>query len=289
MENILIPTDFSACAVRALDYAVYLASLTKAKISVHHSLSSQNSYGNEEFALYSELLLEKDADVRKKIDQYIGTHQKRTYADTTLPIEWTTNIGYSALIDDIKRSVEQDKVSIIVMGTNGANGLREVFIGSVTAEVAEKVNIPILAVPETAEFGKGIKRIVYATDFHRYDPKVIATLKRWAAAMNAKIDCLHVSMDIDRYMDDLKKTHELEAHVSKQTSSESEQVISFHLVQADNLKEGIEKHHKKQPADLLVMLNYHRSIVERLLHRSNSKQMVYHTKIPLLILKAKRA
>ncbi|TAF34957.1 MAG: universal stress protein [Cytophagales bacterium] len=279
MENILIPTDFSGCAINALDYAVYLASLTKAKIYVHHSISSQKSYGNEEFALYSELLLEKDADVRKKVETFIEPHQNALYVGSQEPVQWQSAIGYSSLVEDIKKTVEQELISLIVMGTNGADGLKEVFIGSATADVAERMNCPLLAIPESAKFN-GLKKIVYATDFHRYDPKVLQTLKRWALVLDANINCLHVSTDVDRYMDDLKKMHELE-----QIAGSS---IKFHIVQAESLKDGIEKYNRKNPSDLLVMLNYHRSIVERLLHRSNSKKMVYSTKIPLLILKAKR-
>jgi nucleotide-binding universal stress UspA family protein len=62
----------------------------------------------------------------------------------------------------------------------------------------------------------------------------------------------------------------------------------FHLVTGTDVRHGIESYLKKQPADLLVMVTHEHSFMERLFGKSHTTAMVYHTHVPLLVLKDKK-
>ncbi|HBY66519.1 MAG TPA: universal stress protein, partial [Flavobacteriaceae bacterium] len=54
----------------------------------------------------------------------------------------------------IKQAVSLYKIDLIIMGTNGATGAKEVLFGSNTLNVIRNVDCPVLAIPENFSFEK---------------------------------------------------------------------------------------------------------------------------------------
>ncbi|CAN5532599.1 hypothetical protein BH23BAC1_BH23BAC1_33470 [soil metagenome] len=72
------------------------------------------------------------------------------------------------LDENIKALSEELDIDLVVMGTTGATGLKEVFLGSNTSHAIENLDCPVLAIPEHTKFSP-INKIFYATDFQSED------------------------------------------------------------------------------------------------------------------------
>lgn len=77
------------------------------------------------------------------------------------------------------------------MGTTDASGLKEVMIGSFTAEIMTKLSCPILATPKNYQF-KLLEKITYAIDFDSEDILAIKYIAQLNTSFNGQIHILHV-------------------------------------------------------------------------------------------------
>ncbi len=185
MKRILVPTDFSSQAENALKVAVEIATKHNSEIYLLHSLDMpsqirgvQNNASMPE-SLYFIKLAEKSFEALLKKD-YLG------------PIEIHEAIGHDQIYSDINRTVEEKDIDLIVMGSHGANGFKELFIGSNTEKVVRTANIPVLVIKnEHTDFN--IKDFVFATDFGEESRWSFTQAQKFAKAMDAKMHLLYVN------------------------------------------------------------------------------------------------
>ena len=119
MKKILVPTDFSACAANAMDFAIQTARIIPAEITLLHSFDLPGT-------MYTDYL-----GVNKEFRQIQWNEDEKRLADMKESIgkmhdiEVDTRLITAPLkiaIDDISKSEEYD---LIIMGTLGASGLKE--------------------------------------------------------------------------------------------------------------------------------------------------------------------
>jgi len=94
-------------------------------------------------------------------------------------------------VDFILETIDKKKPDLVVMGTTGASGLKEMIIGSNTSTIVEKAKCPVIAVPEKKIFS-AIKSITYATNYNLTDIYALEKLVEIAKLFHAKITLLHV-------------------------------------------------------------------------------------------------
>jgi nucleotide-binding universal stress UspA family protein len=88
----------------------------------------------------------------------------------------------------------------------------------------------------------------------------------------------------------VKKNEEEEKSLDSSGEKQLESLFSavphqFHIVNDAHVKHGIESYLQDHPTDLLVMVTHERNFWERMFGKSHTKEMVYKTHIPLLVLK----
>lgn len=142
MKKILVPTDFSLCAAKALDYAVELAKKDQSEIILFHScdlLSSDCSY-------HAPFLKEYHHSRRREYYQKLYAIKDR--------IENTTPVAIDVLLydsdditDNILAAAEDTAADLIVMGTHGDTGNRAKAYGSNAASIINQSEIPVVTVP----------------------------------------------------------------------------------------------------------------------------------------------
>ncbi|MCU0405251.1 MAG: universal stress protein, partial [Chitinophagaceae bacterium] len=144
----LIPIDFSETSKNALLYAGEIAKRASGKLLILNVLQNGN---NKEQVSNS---LEETA---KELKQTLDTD-----------IDFTCLVGEHDLVNAIMSNHDTSGIDLIVMGTNGATGLKKIFIGSNTVKVIGKIKIPVMVIPGTARYedyvNTGKNRIVLATD-----------------------------------------------------------------------------------------------------------------------------
>jgi nucleotide-binding universal stress UspA family protein len=140
-----------------------------------------------------------------------------------------------------------------------------------------RIKIPVLIIPEECKY-RAIKKITYASDYTENDFPDIARLFYLAEQYKAELTVLHVKSEIDNF---LKKSSNFFTRNRKDISFKNWK--SKRITDPD-IMTGINQYVSKNKTDLLILAKHNRSFFEKIFHRSLSKRMAFHTKIPLLIL-----
>lgn len=272
MKTILVPTDFSEVAKNALDYAIEIAKIAKAKIILFHAYQVP-VIPSEIPVIIPADEMEKDAiESLKKIEKSI--HLKHGNK-----IETEIKAKYGFPIDEINLFAKKNNVDLIVMGMEGSDFLTEKLIGNITTALIKKAKYPVLAVDKQVKF-KSIKKIALACDYAETNDKSILTpLKEFAHVFKSHIYILNIAQELETVTTinkavEGKKLNHLLASIDH----------SFHYAMNEDVIEGINNFVDKMKIDMVVMIPRMHTAIHNLFHEANTKKMAFHTKVPLLAL-----
>ena len=157
MQKILVPTDFSDNATKATDYAVALAEKTNAEIILLNVTTLLNSTFSSRRALIKEYNNTRVAGIRDQLKEL-----QQSIAANSDKVKLTIKLYEGDVQDSILQCAKDENVDLIIMGTQGASGLKKIFIGSITAGIIGNTTVPVLAIPKKAEWKK-LENILFAS------------------------------------------------------------------------------------------------------------------------------
>lgn len=277
MENIktiLVPTDFSVPADYAVYYAWNLAKLFNASIILYHSFipfetgfyppkQSQKENRLTEVSLLRRLAWIKDVLSKKNKEVLISIHVDRGPESIRI-IEFCEN----------------NNIDLVVMGTKGASGIKEVLMGSFTADVMVEAPCPVLAIPVKSKF-KIPQIITYASGYREQDIQPISYLLQLNNYFGAKINILHV--DDGEQESPLEAEKALVRYKSKIEKNVKDSSLSFHHIKGKDISGAILDFTLNSKTDMLVLSPVKREgMLNRLFHKSLTKKVAYHIHLPLL-------
>lgn len=272
MKTILVPTDFSDDSLGAVNFASELSKISGSKIILFHAYHTPLVTSEAPLQLPTLEQLEHTVKAElAKMENRIRSHYGSGFA-----VECISSVGFAS--DEVKRYCSENKVDLIVMGKRGAGVLEEKLIGSVTTSVMSEVKTPVLAVDCQLKF-RPFSNIVFATDYKKSDKSTYHLLKEIAGLFKSHIYVLNVVKesdhlpDVEEAMDGLKLENSLEGTDH-----------SFHVIENDSVLAGINKFSEKHEADLIVMISRKHSFLHRMFAEPHTKQMAFHTPLPLLAL-----
>ena len=283
MKTILVPTDYSDNARHALRFALYLNENTPFHIVLLHlgeilvpTSTPQHLY-KEMYEKHVETMLNELKNESNKVLQNMELPNSGKH------IEHILKDG-GDLVDAVLETVNEKQVDLILMGTCGASGLKKFFLGSNTAHIIEKANVPVLAIPENYHFAP-VKKIAYASDLKEVIEEV-KDLVPFAKLFDASIDIFHVYPSYPQWVDPSKEN--LEKITKKLETTYHGQKFHLHVVQTYKENEvvyGIEKFVKSFKPDILAMFTVKRNFFDKIFDGSLTEEVACSTSIPLLTLK----
>ncbi|HEY4797635.1 MAG TPA: universal stress protein [Bacteroidia bacterium] len=273
MKTILVPTDFSHNAECALTYAVALAKKEKAKLILLHAYHLHYSLPTTSDEYYTQAISAKE-NIANEYQRQLCHEIKREH---NVDCEYKSKYGLA--VDVILETAGKIRADLIIMGTKGASGLQQLFLGSNTAKVIEEAKCPVIAVPAEAKF-KGIKKITFATDYFESDISSLKKMVEIATLFHSRITIIHVSDDEFTLESEKDLMQTFKAKIHKQIDYEN---IHFEIVHGNDLERSLAKHIEQENPDLLAMSTHHRSFLDKLFEGSITKRMAFHTRVPLLV------
>lgn len=274
MKRILVPVDFSSTSKKAFRFAVDIASKSGGSVVLYHLYSP----GKKAILGLGENVTIYNKHIEENSLKRLQRLKKKVLADAEeVPV--STIVGRTPLIDNILGFAEHNYIDMIVMGTQGASGLKKVIIGSVAAKIIEKSNIPVLLVPEKFEWNP-IEKIVFTTDFHKADGKALPVVFDFANLYNALVTLVNL---LDPYLpkdNKEKKDFEMYAYYVQRNFNDSR--IQFQQLKTTSVLKTMENLHEEIPYDLLVMARRKLGFLNRFFQKSFTKKMAYITMQPLL-------
>ncbi|HEY4650527.1 MAG TPA: universal stress protein [Pontibacter sp.] len=279
MKKILCPTDFSATAARALDYAIYIAQQAGGHLSLLHVVHLPIIDTSETALVAGELLDEqlRDAEERMKalVAQIVGKHSSGNFTCDYIVRE--------ALLTDLTDHLtKHEGYDLVVMGTTGGGtALEELLIGSNTEAVLDEVKCTLLAVPAQAP-APAFNKIIYATDYDAEDLKALQEVIGLGSLFNAPIDLVHVQKEAgansergDTFLSQVKGAF-------PGVPLQLQEVVSRHR------DEGLKNYFKEHNGSILAILRRHKGFFAELFSQSLADRMAYQAEVPLLVLHDKK-
>ncbi|WP_162426932.1 universal stress protein [Pontibacter pudoricolor] len=263
MKTLLVPVDFSDNSVRALQYAIELATQAHAEVVVLHSL--------EIIPTLPTLDHNRETDeARQKLSALTSqVNKNRTQVRYIVTGGDTTG--------DIRKAIKELDVTMVVMGTGGAKNYAKKMFGTTTEAIAKLGLCPVLAIPEGADI-KPIRQIVYAADFENGDQVTAMQLLQLKQLLNASLTFLHIhNKNQADYIDNEYIKQEL-------TKQFPEAEINFVEIDAENVAEGISKYAYESDADLVAFTILNRMFFEKIIHSSVTSKLLKKLKLPMLAL-----
>ena len=146
IERILIPTDFSESSRYALKYAVDLNAVFGARLFLLHILQDFTEFSeyNLSPSILPQLYLEFEENAAKRLEEMVNT---------LVPSEMhcDTYILHGVPFFEIIQFAQREKADLIVIGSRGRTGIKQVLFGHTAEKVVKKASCPVLTVkhPET--------------------------------------------------------------------------------------------------------------------------------------------
>jgi len=275
MKKIIVPTDFSDNAYNALRYAVQLL---KDEICTFYILNTYTPvvYDPEYLNTAATLSLTEIAQ-RQSMQGLEDTFNRIKNEFNNPNHRFETISAFNYLSDELQIQTEEKDIDLIIMGTQGATGAKEVIFGSQTMHVIKKIKTPLLAVPSGYRFNS-LKNILFPSDLElEFEESKLRIAKELAAKNKSQIHILHM----------LTKTslNETQEKRKKNLTRYFEGIPSeFHIIRAYSITETIKKYEENLTVDLLVMMNNKHSFFENLLFQPTIENIGFHTRIPFLII-----
>ncbi len=143
---ILIPTDFSDCAINSMNYAKKMAERFHAKLILLNVIDSREA---EHFSAYSKEPLEKVLERLMNQSKQAFRKLLNTWEGKDLVQETLVSVGMP--FQEIAMKARDFQVDLILMGGYGSRGkggtIEEIFFGSTVEKVVRLLPCPVLCVP----------------------------------------------------------------------------------------------------------------------------------------------
>jgi len=145
-QKILLPTDGSKFAEKAAQHAIWIASKSGAEIIVLNVIETSSLVGlpaEDLIVKIKEMLKEEGRRSLERITEMVSEKEKEPQIEH-IKISLKSEDGSPA--ESILKTIENEDIDLVVMGTSGKHGLDRFLLGSVTEKVVRSAKCPVLAV-----------------------------------------------------------------------------------------------------------------------------------------------
>lgn len=277
IKKIMVPTDFSDTSKMALAHAAFLARLINAELLLVHVLAFDPFY----FEIPEPVMVIQDhAKLDKFIDDKLLELAKGIEEEYGIKPRYFTSTGKVA--NEIMTLAQKEKTDLIVMGTHGAKGFEELFIGSNAHKLTELAPCPVLTVQAHA-MKPGFSNIVLPIDRSLHSREKVSLATNLAKVYGAKIHILGLLSDSEEEngYDKLQIVLDQVQHAVESTSVG----YTRHTVKGTHLAAEALKYATNVNADLIIIMTEHESAMTGIFMGPLAKQIVNHSKIPVLSIK----
>ena len=266
--KVLIPVDFGHASRIAAQYALVLEGALNMDILLVHMIKPYSRL----VPGYGEALAQDERIAYDELEKF--RDWMMTFAHRGMNVTARVITG-EHLHNVLPGIVKEEKIDLILIGTEGANWLRRYLGGTHAASVANTSECPVITVPAKAAIRK-IRNIVYATDL-LYIEQEMKDLIAFARVLDAWVHVLHV-FSRKEYMQSFNSTE----WINRARYNFDYMKITFCGSADNDVVEGIESCIGKENADLLAIFSNHKNYAERMIMDSVSLEETMKAEVPVL-------
>jgi nucleotide-binding universal stress UspA family protein len=277
IKKILVPIDFSDAADAALSEAAGLAVLFKAELVLLHVVEDR-LYATSALDTVG-VIFPNFGTAKREMGKKMAELQKRI--NKKYEIKCTIHILNGHIHTAVKTLTKKKKINLIVMGTHGASGFKEYFIGSNAQRVVTISDVPVLTIPvKSKKFS--FRNILLPIDNSIHSRAKVNIALIFADLFNSNIHIIGLpgtkeKSEVAKFNLKLKS---VEKHIEDQGFSYSSKIDS-----GTNTAEAALSYATKNKCDLIVINTGHESKTTGMFMGMFSQQIVNHSTMPVLSFK----
>lgn len=273
MKKILVPTDFSNEAENAIKVAAQLAEKHNYELILLHMLDlplMQLNAGSTPTDLPEAVYFMKLAH-----KQFKEIMTKPYLEKVTV----TEMVDFHDINTGVLEVSKKHKIDLIVMGSHGATGLKEMFIGSNAEKVVRTSEIPVLVI-KNEHINFNIEEFVFASDFENDNRETFIQATKLAETFNAKIHLLMVNT-----VSNFTTTASAKVKIQEFIAGTNFTNYTINIYNDESVEKGILNFSHIINADLIGISTHGRQGIAHFLNGSVSEDLVNHANRPVITFK----
>jgi nucleotide-binding universal stress UspA family protein len=272
MKKILVPTDFSDCANAAAQVAMIVAKKAGAEL---YFLHMHMNIAERWLVPFTESTVAVEDDRQTGIKHAKAALNKLVTDATRQGINARQELILNEGEARLEEYIEPFGIDLVIMGSNGVRGLKEMIIGSNTQRLIWKSPVPVLVIktpPETFE----LKNIAFVSNFELDHLRPFHAVVALASLWKANIHLLYINTPLN-----FRETSDVLTNMKRYMHQFHGVAYTPHIYDALDPERGIHHFAKSHNIDLLGIATTERSGLVTLTH-SVAECLVNHEQIPVL-------
>ncbi len=273
IEKILIPTDFSETGLLALEHGAFMARLLKAELFLLHVIE----VAEYKYQVHEPIdVVRSDDEVEQAAAEKLEAVADRIRTEYGIKVQ--TLMGEGRPAQGIAELAKEREADLIIMGTHGAKGFEEYFIGSNAQKTVTIASCPVLTVQTHAQ-KLGFSDIVVPIDNSLHSREKVDHAIALASHYASRV---HILGLLNTDEDTNEKKFNIKLDAVEKAVKHAGLVYTRHTVKGSNLAEEALNYSGRAGADLIVVLADHESSMHGAFLGGFAKQIINHSKIPVL-------
>ncbi|CAH8291260.1 nucleotide-binding universal stress UspA family protein [Mariniflexile fucanivorans] len=276
MKKIIVPVDFSEHSEYALKTAAKFATKFNAEILALHMLemtdvmlTASDGFQNEQAIFFYKL-------AEQKFEKFLQKEYLKN-------VKVTPIIKHFKVFSEVNDVAEKHDADLIIMGSQGASGVKEFFIGSNTERVVRNAEIPVLVVKNQLK-DINFETVVFACDFKEESIQSYKNAVKMFDKINSKMYMVYVNLPSERF----KSSVEIEKNVVNfftKAESNLDKMDTVHYVSDYTVETGVVNFALKVGADIIAMPTHGKKGLAHFFEGSIGEDVANHANLPVMTFK----
>lgn len=279
MKRILIPLDFSNASLKAALYGCEIAFRLAGELELIHVIDQKSIIQTGLFLTEIEARMALRSEALARLSD-LKQELQRDHPSVSISV----NAIEGKINEVIPEIAAQNKFDLIVMGTNGASGLKQFLKGSLTSAVIMKSNVPVIAVPDSFQLVPP-KHLLLTTIGFEENQLLLDPFVKLATLFKATVE---VVVFLNKNSSDFSKNLEVGKGMNRYSSWLNKRYpdlkIKTETLEGADFENAISLYQERRDIDLIALIHYPRNGVVKGTRRSISKKIVQHSAIPVLVM-----
>ena len=276
MKKIIVPIDFSKHSEYALEVAAGFARKNNAELLVLHMLELSSALLTNTSAdqQANTLFLLKIAEA--KFDEFLN----KDYLEDIVVTPIVKHFKVFSEVNDVAMEHDAD---LVVMGSHGTSGARDVFIGSNTEKVVRNADVPVFVVKNQIPDLK-LDEVVFASDFKDECIRPYLNAVRLFKPLGSNINLLYVNLPNENF----RSTTEIDNRIAdflQKADGNLDRMKNVHYHADYSVERGVINFSNKVGADIIAIPTHGRKGISHFFTGSVGEDVANHSTLPVITFK----
>jgi nucleotide-binding universal stress UspA family protein len=298
MKKIMVPTDFTANANKAVDFAVAVAKEAKAEVLIIHVCDLVDTTFKDHLAVKKE----HNQLIVDRANQNLSLLKKNI--EDTQQVNIHTGLYNGPVVESILQAVEDNQVDFIIISTRGETPFSESIFGSTASGIIGKANVAVMIISPLTQcdissihtgFADGSDSgkfkpdsILLATNHFEENCDLLNPVVDVARLFSATIYVVvFVDKDVAERIDYVYNIKELNHYLKFLKNAFPDVAFKGELLEGEKFEETIKQYNEKNGIDIIAMVTYPKTFWESLLKKRITKEMAFHSTVPVIAITGK--